>query len=327
MKQVGIVVIGRNEGERLKRCLGSIPENVGQIVYVDSGSSDGSVEYARSIGVDVVDLDMRIPFSAGRARNEGFRKIISDNPEIQYIQFVDGDCELVEGWIDTSIEYMDRHQDCAIVFGRRKERYPQASIYNRLCDMEWDGPIGDAKSCGGDFFARKDPLLDVDGFNPTVVAGEEPELCFRLRKLQWRIYRLDHLMTLHDAAIKKFSQWWKRMVRSGHAYAQGFMLHGLGDEKYCFRDSMRIWIWGVLLPFCGVLFSVLIHFSFLLIFVLYPVQIVRITRHINKQTDQWHHSLLYAVFTIIGKLPQTVGQLLFLKRKILGNRYSIIEYN
>ena len=71
MNNIGIVVIGRNEGNRLKiSLLSAIGENR-TVVYVDSGSTDDSVQLAHSLGAKVIELDMSNQFSAARARNTG----------------------------------------------------------------------------------------------------------------------------------------------------------------------------------------------------------------------------------------------------------------
>ncbi|NES24118.1 MAG: glycosyltransferase family 2 protein, partial [Symploca sp. SIO3E6] len=180
-KQVGLVVIGRNEGERLRQCLLSVTGKVAHIVYVDSGSTDGSVEMARSLGVEVVPLDLSIPFTAARARNEGFAHLLQSYPEIEFVQFVDGDCEIVEGWLVHAQQELESQPEVAVVCGRRRERFPEETIYNKLCDIEWDTPVGEAKACGGDSMMRTKAFQQVEGFNPTLIAGEEPELCVRLR--------------------------------------------------------------------------------------------------------------------------------------------------
>src|SRR5690348_11042372 len=136
MPNLGVVVIGRNEGERLRRCLDSIIRNVRLVVYVDSGSTDGSVEMARGMGAAVLELDSRRPFNAGRARTEGFRHLHALLPDLQYVQFVDGDCEVVEGWLEMAAAFLDAHPDIAVVAGRRRVRYPERSIYNTFCSIE-----------------------------------------------------------------------------------------------------------------------------------------------------------------------------------------------
>src|SRR5690349_8029988 len=154
--KVGLVAIGRNEGERLKRCLRSARPQVKELVYVDSGSSDDSVAFARSLGVHVVELDTSIPFTAARARNEGARRLREVMPDVQFVQFVDGDCELDAAWIARALAEFSERPRAAVVCGRRRERFPEASVYNRLCDIEWATPVGQAAACGGDFLARLD---------------------------------------------------------------------------------------------------------------------------------------------------------------------------
>ena len=139
---VGVVAIGRNEGERLKKCLDSVVGIAGRVVYVDSGSSDGSVEMTRAMGVDVIRLDVRVPFTAARARNEGFQYLRKLAPDLSYVQFVDGDCEVAAGWLGTGVAFLDARREVAVVCGRLRERYPERSIYNLLCDIEWDTTIG-----------------------------------------------------------------------------------------------------------------------------------------------------------------------------------------
>ena len=237
--KLGVVAIGRNEGERLRRCLSSVLPLVPATVYVDSGSTDGSNHMAVELGADVVDLDMTRPFTAARARNEGLRKLLLRHPDIAFVQFVDGDCEIVPGWLEAARDYLQDHPKHAVVCGRRRERHPDRSVYNRLCDEEWNTPVGDALSCGGDAMMRAPALQAVGGYRESMIAGEEPELCVRLRQAGWRIHRLDREMTLHDAAITHFSR-----LQKGHGYTA---LHrsgtgsvkpaGPGFGEGCFRLS------------------------------------------------------------------------------------------
>ncbi len=327
MTKLGIIIIGRNEGERLRRCLTSVSEAAHReaVVYVDSGSTDQSVELAESFGVDVVPLDMSTPFSAGRARNEGFRHLTRKYPQLKFIQFIDGDCELCEGWIDIACKHLKQHSSCAVVAGRTKERFPEKSIYNLLCDIEWITPSGEVKSCGGIFMTQKSAFQEANGFNQTVVSGEEPELCYRLRKRGWKVYRLDHLMVLHDSAMTRFSQWWKRSVRSGQGFAQGYMLHNTGSE-YCMQDSLRIWFWALIVPALILLLSLLLSPWWLLLFGVYPAHAIKIATNINRRLENWKYSFCYAIFTVIGKWPQLYGQLIFMVEKISRKPLTIIEH-
>lgn len=218
--RIGIVAIGRNEGERLKRCLRSLADAPGPVVYVDSASTDGSPEAAQELGVTVHALDMARPFTAARARAEGLDLLLSMAAGPEYIMFVDGDCEVETGWLDRAVSFLDDHPGHAVVCGRRRERFPEQSIYNKMMDIEWDTPIGDAAACGGDALFRLSAYREAGGYDPRMVAHEEPELCSRIRRIGWKIARIDAPMTIHDANVVALRPYLKRGVRGGFGYSQ-----------------------------------------------------------------------------------------------------------
>ncbi len=326
MSQIGLVAIGRNEGERLRRCLESAVNQVSSLVYVDSGSTDGSVELARSLGVEVVELDLSIPFTAARARNEGFNRLLEINPNLTFVQFVDGDCEIVDGWLDLAQKELQKQEQVGVVCGRRRERYPDQSIYNTLCDLEWDTPVGEAKACGGDSMMRVKAFQEVGGFNPSIIAGEEPELCLRLRQKGWKIIRLDGDMTLHDAQMTQFSQWWKRSVRAGHAYGEGAWLHGKTPEKHYVKESRSIWCWGMVLPIISLGLSPLTTGWSLLLLGGYPVLMYRIYHRQQQQGLSAKQAGLYSIFCVLGKFASVQGQIAFHRSRLLGKKTALIEY-
>ena len=318
-----MVVIGRNEGERLTMCLESLGGVAGRVVYVDSGSTDASVGMARAMGVAVAELDRRVLFTAARARNEGFRRLRALAPHLAYVQFVDGDCEVVVGWIEKAVAWLDSHRGVAVVCGRRRERYPGKSIYNMLCDIEWDTPIGEAKACGGDALTRIDAFEAVSGYRADLIAGEEPELCVRLRAAGWRVWRLDEEMTLHDAAMGRIDQWWTRSLRGGYAYAQGADLHGARPERYCVRESLSIWFWALGVPL-GISGLALWWGAWsLALLLIYPLQIVRLATRGGRSAREngWR-----AVFLMLGKFAEFAGQVKFLFHRHGGGKPRLIEY-
>jgi GT2 family glycosyltransferase len=321
--RLGIVVIGRNEGARLEACLDTVVGRAAAVVYVDSGSVDDSVTRAGDFGAAVVELDPRVPFTAARARNEGFAYLQRFAPAVRYVQFVDGDCQVAEGWLDAGARYLDGHPEVAAVCGRRRERHPERSVYNLLCDIEWDTPVGEARSCGGDVMMRVTALAAVRGFRSSLIAGEEPELCFRLRAAGWRIWRLDHEMTLHDAAMTRFGQWWRRTVRAGHAFAEGAYLHGASRERHGMRESLSAWFWGIGIPLAVAAASVWAGMWALLVLLAYPLQMIRLgLRGQRSARENWW----YAVFLVLAKFPESVGQIKFLVSHLRRIEPRLIEY-
>lgn len=321
---LAVVVIGRNEGERLRTCLASAKKSTActTVVYVDSGSTDSSVALAQGLGCEVVALDLTRPFTAARARMEGFDRALQLTPHLDYVQFVDGDCELAAQWMETAVDFLQQHPDAAAACGRRRERYPQRSIFNQLCDMEWTSKVGKTRSCGGDVVLRVQALREVGGYRSDLIAGEEPELCVRLRARGWSIWRLDHEMTLHDAAMTRFGQWWNRSKRAGYAFAQGAALHGAYPERHCVKEVRRATVWGLCIPVL-VLLLALWKPLFLWLFLVYPLQVVRIAlgREYSGTVAWWR-----AGFLVVGKFAEAHGMLTFWANKWRQKSTALIEY-
>lgn len=319
--RLSVVVIGRNEGERLRRCFDSLPPDAGRVVYVDSGSTDGSVELARSRGIEVVDLDMSIPFTAARARNAGLARLVTLEPAPDFVQFVDGDCELLPGWIPTAIAALRRDGAVAAVSGRLRERFANATIYNRLCELEWRGPAGDVEACGGVAMMRVNALREAGGFDPSLIAGEEPELCFRLRSRGQRILRIASEMALHDAAMTRWMQWWQRSVRAGHSYAAV----GAKHPSMWRRERRSILAWGVAIPVAFVIASALAGATGLVLLLSYPVLWARIfARHVRE--DGPDDAALYASSCVVGKFAELVGVARFWLNRLRGASTPLIEH-
>jgi GT2 family glycosyltransferase len=290
-------------------------------VYVDSGSTDGSVEHAREQGVEVVELDPSIPFTAARARNAGLGRIRELAANTELIMFVDGDCEVSSDWLPTAEAFLEGHRDYAVAFGLRRERFPDASVYNYLCDVEWNTPIGDADACGGDAMMRIDALADVSGFDSSLIAGEEPELCIRLRAAGWKIRRLDQEMTLHDANMTRFSQWWARAVRAGHAYAEVSAMHG---ERQRTVKSLKAVVWAFVFPAIALGLSGFTSGLSLALLLLYPLNVARIAMRLRRDGEPRPHTV--ATFLMLSKFPEARGWLRYQTGRLTGKRSRIIEY-
>lgn len=319
---IGVVVIGRNEGERLVNCLESVKLTIGNIVYVDSGSTDGSAAAAERLGASVIALDLARPFTAARARNEGFAALTSLRPDIRFVQFIDGDCTLVPGWLDAAFAFMDERSDVAVVCGRRRERNPGGSVYNWLADLEWNTPTGEASACGGDSLLRVAAFETVGGFQSRLIAGEEPELCLRLRENGWKVWRLDSEMTLHDAAITRFGQWWVRAVRCGYAYAEVSRLHKSSPFAIWGLETARAAFWGGFLPVI-ICLGALVNPAALGGIFAYILQTCRIAMTRDATSPQ---SWIFALFMMVGKFAEFQGILKFHWRRISRRATSLIEY-
>jgi len=332
MTQVGIVVIGRNEGPRLKRCFQSLEHTASSVVYVDSGSTDASVALALSMGIEVVQLDMSIPFTMGRARNEGWRHLNTTQPHLELVQFVDGDCELEPQWLNRGCHHLAQDSNIVAVCGRCRERHRDTGIYHRLIDMELDVPIGQVRSCHGNVLMRLAALQATGGFDPSMIAGEEPELCIRLRQQGGTILRVDEPMTIHDAAMNRFCQWWKRSIRCGHANAHCAALHSRSSQwRHVLQPAISAIIWGFAAPIMAITAAItsFVTPAATLICALvacgYGLLTWRIYRWRRIQ-DSRSDALLYTLFCIVAKFPEFIGITTFCANRLRGRHTELIEY-
>lgn len=323
LSNVAVVVIGRNEGDHLIACLTSLKSYLPNVVYVDSASTDNSVKHAKDIGAYVVSLDMSSSFTAARARNTGLYAVTELFPNVEFVQFVDGDCEVNSNWLLQANNFLKSNEKVAVVCGRRREKYPNASVYNMLCDLEWDTPVGETKACGGDALMRLSLLKAVGGYRESLIAGEEPELCVRIRQAGYQVWRLDAEMTLHDVNMTKFKQWWKRTTRAGYAFAEGAHLHGLAPEYHWVAESKRSWRWGFILPMAVIGLALIIPIWAIFLLLIYPIQWLRLSLKSNLPFKQ---AGLQAFFLILGKFAEVFGQMKFLIHLYTSKQSKIIEY-
>lgn len=314
---VAIVVIGRNEGERLVRSLRAAVAMGVPVVYADSSSTDGSVAAARELGAEVIEVEPTGPQSAARGRNTGLQALLNAHQDITYVQFLDGDTELSAGWLASAVAELDRDPKLAAVCGRLREHDREADIFRRLCDMEWDGPVGDIESTGGNVMLRLSALQQVGGFAAEVVAGEEADLCRRLRTDGWIIRRLPDEMGTHDSGDLGWSGWWRRAVRTGYWEAAAVRREGADTLPVVARRSSSRLFWAVLLPaiILATLVAGLWYWPLWLMAVLftggYAVLWIKIANEMRRRNVPSPDARLYATSCVLVKWPECLGALRF----------------
>jgi glycosyltransferase involved in cell wall biosynthesis len=326
---VSVVVIGRNEGERLVCCLRSVlksdlPDGTLELIYVDSSSTDNSVQKAKSLGWNVVELDVGRP-TAARGRNAGWRRANGE-----FVLFLDGDTILAPAFIKSALAAFE-DKNVAVVWGHRRELAPGASIYNRVLDLDWVYRPGNSDFCGGDALMRRTVLELVDGFDEDLIAGEEPEMCRRIRGRGFTILHIDQPMTLHDLAITRWQQYWKRAVRAGHAYAE------VADRfrqtpSPLWRDEVRrsrvraVGLMGLLGG--GLLTSLLTQSPWYVMcgFVIFLVLLCSTALKASWKARSPVTLLLYSVHAHLQHLPLMVGQFEYHLRRARNCGPELIEY-
>jgi len=326
---ISVVVIGRNEGQRLRRCLESVftMERQGfeiEVLYADSGSTDGSVQLATELGAEAIALRPERP-TAAIGRNAGWRRARGS-----IVLFLDGDTILHPRFVaDSLAEFADR--EVAVVWGHRRELYPERSLYVRFLDLDWIYLPGPVPYCGGDALFRRAVLEETGGFNETLIAGEEPELCERIGALGYSILHVDHPMTGHDLAITCWAQYWKRATRAGHAFAEVSARSQASGGSFWVAEAKAnrnraLILLGLVLAAGAaalVLASVLPVLALLLFF---AALALRSAWKVRWKTNDAVALLLYGVNSHVQQIPIYIGQLQYRWNRRKGKRAMLFEY-
>ncbi len=326
---LSVVVIGRNEGERLRRCLQSISEMAHpsfrtEIIYADSGSTDGSVALAERLGARGIALQPERP-SAALGRNAGWRAASGS-----IVLFLDGDTVLHPNFVANSLHEFS-NPETAVVWGHRREIHPEQSLYNRTLDLDWIYLPGPTMYCGGDALFRRDVLIETGGFDETLIAGEEPELCRRIAALGFTILHVDHPMTGHDLAITRWQQYWKRSTRAGHAFAEVSDRFKATEQSFWSNESRQNRNRALVLLclfFAGlagsIYFASLIPAALVLLFFL--ALAIRSAWKARWKTNDHIALMLYGLHSHLQQIPIYVGQLQYKWNRRRGKRSMLLEY-
>ena len=329
MDDVGIVVIGRNEGERLRACLASVAPLGVAVVYVDSASSDGSPELARSMGAHAIELSADQPMTAARGRQHGLDWLGREHPGVKFVLFIDGDCIWEQAFVAEGRAFLLEHADYAGVCAKRYETRTAESFWSRLIDIDWDVPPGDVAYVGGDAMYRVTALDEAGGWSMDLIAGEEPDRCFRLAALPsvWKFRRIPGKMTGHDIAMTHTTQYLRRFARTGHAYAQVGWRHRKGAGRRWWRSAISMSVYALVLPAIAIAGGWLHWAVPLVILAMYVALVFRVYRWVRLRGGDRSLALAYAVFNLIGKFAGPWGMLRYFWSRLIGRRTPLMEYH
>lgn len=317
LPRIGIAIIGINESANIADCINAIrevdyPQNLLEIIYVDGGSRDESPQIAREKDVKVVELKDTHP-TPGRGRNIGWK-----NLDTRLIQFLDADIIVDPQWFKRAVTHLD--EKIAAVCGLLKEKFPDRNIYHILAQIEWQYETGLCPYFGGGVLLERDILEKTGGFDEGLIAGEDPELSYRIRRKGWSILRIDSLMGIHDIDINSFKGYLKRAFRGGHAYAEIALRFINMEEKLWLRKLIGI-IARTLVPYLIIIIGYYIDYFIYsivlsLLFLFRPL--FRIPKIKKTYIIPLRHSILYAFHYIIVDYPQFFGVCRYLLGRIIG---------
>ena len=308
--EISYVVIGRNEEKRLQRCLRAILDQgrtaTREVLYVDSRSTDRSVEIARSLpGVEVLVVGDEQP-NAAKGRNLGWRRARGE-----LVQFVDGDAVLTPDWEDRGAAAM-RDPQVGAVYGWYVEEHPERSLFNRFADLDWPRQDGEVETFGGIVMVRRRCLEETGGFPEAALSGEEPVLALAMRRRGYRFLQLPVLMAHHDIDTHDFATYWRRCVATGLSLAEQAAIAPQGAAARKIRKNA-----AGLLALAGlvVLGFVLGPWVWAAGAALLILDLLRIAINNRARAGSFGAALAYAGHVRFLTLPQTIGYLRWRRRR------------
>jgi GT2 family glycosyltransferase len=305
MSKVGIVVIGRNEGERLRHCLLTLVNTHHVLLYIDSASDDGSLEMARQMKVNAFSISSP-HLSAALARNEGAKHLFKLAPDLCYIQFVDGDTILSSEWLQKGEQILDEKSDVAVTCGDLNEKDENFSFYKIISGIEWKQQRGEVACCGGNCMVRASVFFQLGGFNISIPAGEDSEFCYRVRKQGWKVFHSADKMGEHESSVNSFWDYWKRCKRTGYAYQQISLMYKNSSEKLFIKDNLSNWIYGGIIPIGILVLIPFTHAWSLWVLCIYPLLAVKIFIQEKKKLTA-KQAFVYSLGCIVSKFPGFIG--------------------
>jgi cellulose synthase/poly-beta-1,6-N-acetylglucosamine synthase-like glycosyltransferase len=236
------------------------------------------------------------------------------------ILFLDGDTILDADFPLAALAELEKDAANAAAWGHRREFCGCVSVYVRVLDLDWVYEPGETLFFGGDVLVRRAALESVGGFDEKLIAGEEPEMCRRMRNNSWRIQHIDVPMTLHDLAITRFSQYWRRATRAGYAFASVSARFRATSDPFWSSDARRNRIRGLfwlLSPILALAISVwLLSPLPLALWLLLLVSVTLRSAWLSRWKSNDRKTLiLYGLHSHLQQVPIFLGQLQYLTNR------------
>ncbi|HSX45303.1 MAG TPA: glycosyltransferase family 2 protein [Candidatus Saccharimonadales bacterium] len=212
-----LIVPNWNGKNRLSSCLDSLlsQNQSAQVLVVDNGSTDGSVEFVKQKypGVQLISLPQNTGFSGGV--NAGIKKALEVGAD--YIGLFNNDAVADKNWLSELVKVLDNQAEVGIVTCKlmRDDRQhfdstgDQYSIYgmpfprarNVLDEGQFDKPEPVFSASGGASLYRAKLFTQVGLFDQKFFAYyEDVDISFRARSAGWQIYYQPSALAYHEVS-------------------------------------------------------------------------------------------------------------------------------
>ncbi|MBJ6751579.1 glycosyltransferase [Geomonas anaerohicana] len=247
LPSVSVVVPVFNAAETLRLCLDSLvrldyPKELLEIILVDNGSSDASVEIASAY--DIVILEETTIRGSYAARNKGIRAAKGD-----LIAFTDADCIVTPAWLKELVRHWeDQGVGC---FAGEIEAYAPETVIEKFSDRAGILRQGGTLACPylpytqtANSAYRKSVFDAIGLFAPEMTSGGDADIAWRMQKqMGLRILFVPEALVYHkhrtslDNLYGQFAKY-EFGKRSWKKYYPDYQEPSLADR----REELRFWV-------------------------------------------------------------------------------------
>lgn len=222
--QFSVIIPAKNEQGNIARCLESVlsvdwdPAEF-EIMVVDNGSSDKTVEVADRFGVSVhLEPDLSIAglrnFGAGKASGE-------------ILSFIDADCTVDRGWLREASRYLSRTE--IVCFGSPPGVPPNATWVQSAWFLvrRKQFAVGETDWLESmNMFVRREVFCTCGGFDETLVTCEDYDFSLRMKKVGLLVSD-NRIIATHYGEAPTLTRFFHKELWRGKSSAAGILQHGL----------------------------------------------------------------------------------------------------
>jgi glycosyltransferase involved in cell wall biosynthesis len=257
---VSIIIKALNEEKNIcaaiESSLAALREVGGEVILADSHSSDRTVELASRYPIRVVQLLDPQERCCGAGPQLGYQHACGD-----YLYLLDGDMQLVPGFLTKALAFLAQHPEAAGVGGRLVELNTESLEYHergqRAAPHLAPGEVD--RLDGGGLYRRR-AIHEAGYFSDrNLHSYEEFDLAVRLRTLGWKLWRIPADAATHYGHDAPPYQLLVRRWRSGYVCGPGELLRAAAGQprlRLVLRGVRELRIYFAVLAWWCVLFTI-----------------------------------------------------------------------
>ena len=297
---ISFIVIGRNEGWKLTKCLESIYKAISvnnlqaEVIYVDSQSKDDSITRAKKFDKIRIFQLLEKKVNAAKARNVGAKEATG-----KYLFFLDGDMELFPEFLTHAFSTKETLVH-PLVGGRLEHHYynEKWALLDKKIFLTHKNPVF-KPIAGGTFIIEKTLWDSVDGMDNRFVVSEDPELGLRLAEKGVLLKSIPHFLGIHHTQIPTNKGQVKKIFTFRHLYSSMLIYRKNLFNKYSIKRFIKFEkSQGVLL--FTVIFSIIFFRAEINLIYLLAILIRSVSKSISKTSNQFVYYFLRDCSSLIG---------------------------